>query len=547
MDQTVIQHLQQAEAHKDAGRINEAIAQYRQACQYLDQQPELDRDTRTQFAGIQNNLGNMLVQVNEFKEARTYLKGSVNIYEQLTEEDRSHFAPYLALAYYNLAQASAKNEDTYGWRKNLRPSIELYKEAVADHPGLRPYLANALASLADSYTHDEPLMAEVHWKQCIAEYEKMLDTDPSVRPFLAAAWNNLAYNQKQEKASSKAVLSYTQTLEIYQALSQEQPGEFDPFLANTYNNLGILFTEMQVPEEAIPNFERALKIYEEMDQGMPGPHLPYRATIEHNLGIIYDDQQKHTLALDHYHTALAMRRQLANENPESFLPDVCATSLNIATLYQAMLEESGDMTYREQALKLLADIEIDLDRIHQDGPAITSMRSDLAYFQTYFNEVTDAEVQASRLLRRIEHWNDETFSTLDIDQKKAYQQEVRQAIDKYLARYPGQPVIEEQRVIAYGHLTWIHLLEQNFPAALQAAQEIDPTATEHLMPKINRAHALLFNEHFTDAMALYQRIKDDITVDKKRGKEVVKQDFQALAIREVTHPAMKQVLQQLHQ
>lgn len=545
MDPTVIQHLQQAEAHKDAGRINEAITHYRQACQYLDEQPELDLDSRTQFAGIQNNLGNMLVQTGDFKEARKYLKGSVKIYEALTEDDRAHFAPYLALAYYNLAQASAKNEDTYGWRKNLRPAIELYKEAVDNHPGLRPYLANALASLADSYTHDEPLMAEVHWKQCIAEYEKMLETDPTVRPFLAAAWNNLAYNQKQEKANSKAVLSYTQALEIYQALSKEQPGEFDPFLANTYNNLGILFTEMQVPEEAIPNFERALKIYEEMDQGMPGPHLPYRATIEHNLGIIYDDQQAYPRALDHYQIALKMRQQLARENPESFLADVCATSLNITTLYQAMLEESADMTYRDHALELLTDIEADLGRISQDGPAITSMKSDLAYFQAYFTDITDADVQASRLLRRIEHWNDETFSTLDIDQKKIFQQKVRQAINDYLAQYPGQPLIEEQRVIAYGHLTWIHLLEQDFPAALSASQEVNLEATEHLMPRINRAHALLFNGQLEEAMALYQRIKDEITVDKKRGKDVVKEDFQALSIREVTHPAMNKILQQL--
>jgi len=546
MDQTVIQYLQQAEAHKDAGRMNQAIEQYRQACQYLEEQTDLDLDARTQLAGMQNNLGNMLVQIGQYKAARKYLKGSVKIYEQLAATDRSHFAPYLALTYYNLAQASAKNEDTYGWRKNLRPAIELYKEAVADHPGLRPYLANALASLADSYTHDEPLMAEVHWKQCIAEYEKMLDQDPTVGPFLAAAWNNLAYNQKQEQANSKAVLSYTQALDIYQALSQEQPNEFDAFLANTYNNLGILFTEMQVPEEATPNFERALKIYEKMDQGMPGPHLPYRATIEHNLGIIYDDQQAFDTALEHYQTALAMRRKLADENPDSFLPDVCATSLNIATLYQAMLEESADMTYRARALELLAKTENDLKQIKQEGPVITSMNSDFNYFQTYFREITDADVQATRLLRRIEHWNDETFSTLDIHEKKAFQQKVRHAIDDHLTHHPGQPLIEEQRVIAYGHLTWIYLLEQDFPAALEASEEIDLLATGHLMPKINRAHALLFNEQFEEAMALYQRIKDDITVDKKRGKEVVKQDFQALALREVTHPYTEQVLQHLN-
>lgn len=547
MDQTVIQHLQLAEAHKDAGRINEAIEEYQKVSQYLDGQPDLNRDAQTQLAGIQNNLGNMLVQTGQFKEARKYLGGSVKIYEKLTEEDRSHFAPYLALAYYNLAQASAKNEDTYGWRKNLRPSIELYKEAVDNHPGLRPYLANALASLADSYTHDEPLMAEVHWKQCIAEYEKMLETDPSVRPFLAGAWNNLAYNQKQEKANSKAVLSYTQALEIYQDLSREQPGEFNAFLANTYNNLGILFTEMNVPEEAIPNFERARNIYEAMDKGMPGPHLPYRATIEHNMGIIHDDQRDYPAALDHYQTALYMRRQLARENPGSFLPDICATSLNMATLYQAMLEESADMTYRDQALALLTDIEADLQQMNQDGPAITSMKSDLAYFQAYFSGITDADVEAGRLLRQIEHWNDETFSTLDVEEKKVFQQKVRDAIEDFLHKHPGQPIMEEQRIIAGGHLTWINLMEQDFAAALQASEKINLDATEHLMPKINRAHALLFNDHIEEAMALYQAIKNDITVDKKRAGDIVKEDFQVLSIREVTHPAMDRVLQQLKQ
>ena len=124
-------------------------------------------------------------------------------------------------------------------------------------------------------------MAELYWKQGIRAYEAALSNDPSVLPLIAAGYNNLAFAQKQERAYSKAVLSYTQALEAYNNLSETRPEDFQPFVANTYNNLGVLFTEMGEREEAILNYERALKEYDALETQQPGLFLPYQATLYH--------------------------------------------------------------------------------------------------------------------------------------------------------------------------------------------------------------------------------------------------------------------------
>jgi hypothetical protein len=543
MNEQIQQTILAGDEQQRQGMLPEAIANYQAAYDLFVAGPEaaLRTGDRRQLASLSHTLANLLTQAGQYQEAIPYLKTAIAQYAQLTEQDRDAYGPYLALANYHRAEVAAHQQDTYTWRKCLRPAIELYRETCATRPALRLYLAGALALLAESYTHDEPAMAAVHWQQAIDQYETILPDKPEIRPLLAAAINNLAYNQKQERAYDKAVLSYTQTLEQYQTLIGAGENDYLPFLANTYQNLGVMFTEMQQPQEAIANLEDARHLYRLLAEDEPDQWQAYLATVHHNLGIVFDEQQNSSQALAYYQDALRVRRALAQLHPSSFSADFCATALNIITCYQAQMEAEATLHYREPALALLDEVEGYLESIPQAGPAIASMRSDVHYFQSYFQQVSIADLTARHLLRQIEIWNDEIFSTLELDEKMKWQSRINAAIADYIKQYGLHEDIRAERDLANGHTAWLHLLTGAFEDAFAAAQRIDTAHCDSLLARLNQAHALLFAGHASRAMSIYADLRDEISVDKKRGSQLIKEDFATLRRRERTCPQMAEV------
>ncbi|HKK78021.1 MAG TPA: tetratricopeptide repeat protein, partial [Phaeodactylibacter sp.] len=506
----------------EQGQLQAAMLHYQRAFeQYAAVEAELNPAQRHQFATLGNNLANLLMGKQEPKQAVPFLRAAIRLYEGLAETDAQQYQPYLALTQYNLAQAAAQREDMYTWRKSIKAAMALYEELAKERPAFQPYLANAQASLAESYANEEPPMAEVYWKRAVGNYEQAAERDTSVRPFVAASYNNLGYTQKQMRAYGKSVMAYTQALEAYQQLAEENAAEYLPFLANTYNNLGILFTEMTDKDEAIGNYKRALGIYEGLAQEAPESFRPYQATILHNLGVLYDEKQEYDTALAYYDQALYERQQLAKDNPESFLPDVSATALNMATLYQSRLEQTADMAYQRKGLAILPAIEQALDQIAQERPAIVSMRSELAYYKQFFQSVKKAGLEAQLVRNQIEAWQEEQMSTLEVDEKLGFQQQIINALEDYLSAYPDADGMQEQLAIAYGHQAWLYLLEENTESALTASEKALSVWESHPSPKVNRAHALLFSGQIDAALELYHTVKDEITVEKKRIRVLI--------------------------
>jgi tetratricopeptide (TPR) repeat protein len=251
--------------------------------------------------------------------------------------------------------------------------------------------------------------------------------------------------------------------------------------------------------------------------------------------------KKYDTALDYYDQALYERQQLAEAPPDSFLPDVCATALNMATLYQSRLEQTADMAFRQKGLDLLPVIEQSLNQIEQDRPAIVSMRSELEYFHDFFYTVEKASLEAQLLRNRIDAWQEEQLSTLEIDEKSAFQKEIITALEQYLTDYPEANEMQEQLSIAYGHQAWLHLLKNEVKAALENSEKALSVWDHHHLPKVNRAHALLLSGQTEEALQLYHAVKDEITVDKKRVRTLIKEDFEALRRRGLEMESMKLV------
>ncbi|MCR9099800.1 MAG: tetratricopeptide repeat protein [bacterium] len=515
--------------YQEQGEPNIAVRNYEQAFEaYQKAEPEMDADERHQMAGLGNNLGNLLAALRQYKSADAYFRAAVKRYEALAETDEATFQPYLALTVFNRAQAAARGGDHYNWRKSIKQAVALYEGLVKQKAVFQPYLGNALTSLADSYTDEDPLMAELYWKQGIRAYEAALSNDPSVLPLIAAGYNNLAFAQKQEQAYSKAVLSYTQALEAYTSLSETRPEDFLPFVANTYNNLGVLFTEMGEREEAILNYQRALEQYDALETQQPGLFLPYQATLYHNLGVLYDEKQAYKEALPYYRMALEQRQQLAAGHPEGFMPDVAVTALNMATLFQSLLELTADMQYQAQGWAMLPVIEEALGQIEQESPALNSMQSDLAYFRDFFSNADQATLEAARLMRETALWQEEQLSTLEHTEKLDWQHKIVDALANYHQQYSGNRVMEEELAQAYAYQAWLFLLAGQTDKALAPAQKgigLNPTDPQ---PFVNYGHVQLMLGNLEEAMKAYHRVKTQITADKKRVTDLVLEDLKVL-------------------
>ena len=516
--------------YESQGRPDTAVYNYEQAFEcYLQAEPKMSVEERHQMAGLGNNLGNALSAIGQFKKAEVYFRAAITRYKSLCETDSGTFKPYLALTFFNRAQAAGRGEDQYNWRKSIKEAVALYEELVAEKAVFQPYLGNALASLADSYTNEDPLMAELYWKQSISAYKAAAIADPSVQPLIAATYNNLAFAQKQERNYSKAVLSYTHALEGYQSLAVIYTAEFQPFVASTFNNLGVLFTEMGERDEAILNYQRALKEYDALETITPGAFQPYRATLFHNLGVLHDEKQSYEDALKYYKKAFEQRLELAEVNPDGFLPDLAVTALNLATLYQSQLELTADMKYRVQGKAILASAKQALSKIEQQSPTLASMQSDLAYFQDFFEQAKHEDLEATRLMRTIGLWQEEQLSTIETREKLFWQQKIVDALSAYLVQYPDNRIMEEELAQAYGHQAWLFLLDHQAVLAFQAAEKAVAFRPQDPQPYVNFGHVLLWNDQEDKAREIYLQVKDQITVDKKRVSALIMEDLKVLS------------------
>ena len=98
--------------------------------------------------------------------------------------------------------------------------------------------------------------------------------------------------------------------------------------------------------------------------------------------------------------------------------------------------------------------------------------------------------------------------------------------------------MQEELALALGHKAWLHLLEQDTDAALVASQQALQVGPQHPLARVNRAHALLLSGAMDEALVIYGELKDQITVDKKRIRELIKEDFQALRRRGIEREEM---------
>ena len=205
--------------------------------------------TNPNFAGVHNNLGNVLKDLGEHQKA-------ISCYEKATQ-----IQPDYANAHYNLGCVL----DELG---EFRKAISCYEKATQiqpDYANAHYNLGNVLKDLGE------------HQKAIVC-YEKAIQINPN----FAGAHNNLGNILKDLGEYHKAISCCEKAIQI------------SPNFAGTHNNLGLVFKELGKFQKAIDCYEKAIQINSNF------------VDARNNLGTVYFELGEHQKAISCYKKVIQM-------------------------------------------------------------------------------------------------------------------------------------------------------------------------------------------------------------------------------------------------
>ena len=513
------------------GETNKAIELFEDSMQLHD---KLDKEKsallKPNKAAVLNNLGLLYVN-SDPKLAIAKHKKALDIFIEISKTEEEKYKAHLANTYFSLADAFYKKKDFFFSKKHFKNAIAHYKELSEQNPEtFKPLIANCHYFLGNIYNDDNAVYdAKMHFKNSRAMYMDLTKADPQAyRPFLAAVLNNLGVVAKTMLNHQESADFYNDALEHYKTLANENKQAFYPYLAATYNSLGILYTEMEKGELALENYKEAITIYNQLSDEQPDAYTHYLATALHNTAILYDEKSEPEKALDYYGQALNIRKLLAGKQPVDFDADVCVTELNLVTLYQSLIEKEVDMKYKPMAEELLIDIEKRIAKYSSEHPTIESMKSDLDYYKVYFRELTREYIEVLDVMGKIDLLTKEKNSTIKVDEKLVFQEDIFEVINKMLKSYPKNERLNDELFAAIVDLSWVVLRIGDMDRAKALISSGLKERSDSPALKINLAHINLLESNYDAAHDIYFELKDQKGIDNLAYSVSIIKDLEML-------------------
>lgn len=487
--------------HEYTGHAREAAEQYREDLRWIETQAPGRHELR---ALSLNNLGRVLLPTNA-REALECFDGAASAYRELADSNPAFRLP-LANTLLARGEAYAQQKKFWNAKKDYKEAIELHKQLNSGQSDA--LMANARYQLGNIYAEEyNGYDARIQYFKAREIYEVLLDTDENrYLPLLAAVNNNLALVQRDLEEYDQALKLFGETLEAYRTLSQRRPQVFEPYLANTHTSTGILLAEKFGDfNRALEHNWEALQLYESLSQRFPDRYEHYLATAHHNAGVYQSEAGRWDEAEAAFERALQARKALEEKAPGAFREDICATALNLLELYRHRLDTSGDWKYRDLGISL-ADTAGQLLKAVKDTPVIQSMKTDLELLRSYFETVEPRNVGLQASMEKIRRWEEEVDSTLDLNEKRHYQQRVLNELKGMEKAGQKLPWLQQSLARALSNMAWLELCIGATGRArkmLQQAGKIDPGL---LAVRCNTAHCELLEGHPDAANRIYREL-----------------------------------------
>ena len=549
-------------------KTNAALLNFEKSLEIHNTMPVIKADLlKINKATVLNNLGVIVIKKSP-KIAIKYHKEALAIFENANESNPDTYTLHLANTHYSYADASYAKGDYYMAKKQYKEAIKVYG-SIDDKLNTEPLIANSHYNLGNIYADENNVYdARNNYVKALKLFRKLTETKPKAfRSLVAATFNNLAVTAKTMYNYKDAITYYENSLKEYEILIKDDKKTFLPFYAATLNSIGIIYSEQHEVKDDYDSFgltgfsgfgtlstdnsidnkekkeglekfrtkkafefyNKATNVYGELVVEEPELYSHYLATCYHNLGVLFDTNSEFKKAEKNYEKALTIRRNLAKEQPESFNLDVCVTLINIVTMYQNLLEQTIDLGFKTESLKIIDEIETRLKTYKDDSrPIIQGMQSDLKYFKDYFNQISeesldvfDAIVKENAVIEKI----NETF-----DPSKKLQMQKR-VINLYLvlkSKYDNNPRLKEVLLNAYIKYSWFALRSNELGIAESAIANGYKIDKNSLNLKANKAHLYLLKNNEEKFNEIYASIKDFNNEDNKPFTAVISEDLTTL-------------------
>ena len=388
------------------------------------------------------------------------------------------------------------------------------------------------------YEIREYTKAEKYYQQCLEIFKALEEENAKAYlPNVARTLHNLGALHSNINEYTKVLDEYEESLKIHRKLAEENPKAYLPDVAKTLNNLGVVHKNINEYTKALDEYEEALKIYRKLAEENPKAYLPDVAMTLNNLGNLHRNTNEYPKALDEFEEALKIRRKLAEENPKAYLPDVAATLNNLGNLHKNINEYTKALEELEEALKIRRKLAKENPKAYL--PYVAKTLNNLGVVHQNINEYPKAleeYEEALKIFRNLAEKKPDDFPSdvynvsyniyLIYHQTKDYSKSIYylNTLNDMLVKYKEQIDYKPQFAQNYGDLSWRHLFTKEYSKSEQSAREALKLNSASIA-KINLAHALLFQNRFSEAEVVYKELSQTIYKDNETYTQSLLDDF----------------------
>jgi hypothetical protein len=173
---------------------------------------------------------------------------------------------------------------------NYQKSLKLFEDLNQENKTYyQPYLASVYNNLGVTFKSGE------NYEDALGHYQKALEyyidlaenSTPKFFPYVAATYNSMGILSAEIKNFDKAILYMHNTSAIYNDLVDDQPEEYTHYLATSLHNLGLFYLELKDITEAEEHFSTALSLRKKLALHEPSLFNPDVCATTLNLVELY--------------------------------------------------------------------------------------------------------------------------------------------------------------------------------------------------------------------------------------------------------------------
>jgi len=428
---------------------------------------------------------------------------------------------------------------TYNMKNDYEKTVLYYEKAIyADTLN-----TDNLFEFA-KYLHSirEYTKAEMYYLKCLERYRILEKENPKVYlADMSKTLNSLANLHRMTNEHSKALEEYEEALEIRRNLAAKNTKVYLMDVAQTLNDFAVLHQFLKEYTKALKENEEALEIRRNLAAEDPKIYLDVAQTLN-NLGILHYYRKEYSKTLKSYEDALEIRRNLAVENPKT-IDKVAMTLVNLAIVHRVTKEYSKALAEYQEALEVYRTLSEENPKAHLTFVARTldnlaNLHEEMNEYQKALEGYKEAlEIRRNLAAESPKAYLSDVAMTLNnlaelYQNNKEYPKalkEYEEALDifiKFAAESPKVYLTDVIRILK--NLSRCYLFVKKYAQSEQSVcetLELDSAQTE---AKANLAHALLFQNRFSEAEVIYKELSRTIKADNETYTKMLLENFDEL-------------------